>query len=690
MRLNLCCSDQRVEGFIGVDRFAPAWATPDTFVCADLDQPWPFLDGTIEHIRAFDAIEHLDSGRHTLNELWRVLKPGGTVEILVPTTDGRGAWQDPTHVSFWNRNSFFYYEHGNPHLERFREAYGITARFKVAFEREETLIDNVTKLRIVLEAVKQPTYATCKRCNKPLAMINPAPEGECGGDCKAESLRPSEAAQTKDRGFAFSIIHTTARPDMWRKVFEAWRDSAVNWDSCEYILTMDERWGFTDQDMEDANKLIRPRGKVIWNTGRRCYVDGVNLAAAASTGDVLIVNADDQYPCDKWDRAINEALGLRKEISGDDWVIEVSTNTPTEHERAILVMPILSRERYERFGWVLYPEYESMYADNDFAQMAKRDKCIIDARHLIFPHKHWINGERQKDEQDRAQSSEQAYNEGAKLFAARKRIGFSGIPPKVEAPAPANKLPMVAFITPGSVFPAPWLAAWTNLWGYLASGNKYNITHLVGYTSNAGMVRTGLARLVMTTDYGAPVDFVMWIDDDNTITPEQFEMLMQDLREHPEYDAVAGWTWCAKDDDAEVGYATISCGALVDLEKTADGQDVRFTKIRQLTPKEVHDSPTDLIEIGYSGFPAVLMRFDLLKKAGKGMFNPYVDERCEYGFSGEDVAFFARAAVRSGARYAMDRRVKVPHYKRRAVEPVPTAEQIQEAQKITAQLAAKY
>jgi len=30
------------------------------------------------------------------------------------------------------------------------------------------------------------------------------------------------------------------------------------------------------------------------------------------------------------------------------------------------------------------------------------DKCIIDARHLIFPHKHWLNGQREKDEQDRA------------------------------------------------------------------------------------------------------------------------------------------------------------------------------------------------------------------------------------------------------------------------------------------------
>ena len=31
--------------------------------------------------------------------------------IEVPSTDGRGAWMDPTHISYWNENSFLYYTH---------------------------------------------------------------------------------------------------------------------------------------------------------------------------------------------------------------------------------------------------------------------------------------------------------------------------------------------------------------------------------------------------------------------------------------------------------------------------------------------------------------------------------------------------------------------------------------------------
>ena len=33
--------------------------------------------------------------------------------LKFPPTDGRGAWQDPTHVSFWNEHSFWYYTNKN-------------------------------------------------------------------------------------------------------------------------------------------------------------------------------------------------------------------------------------------------------------------------------------------------------------------------------------------------------------------------------------------------------------------------------------------------------------------------------------------------------------------------------------------------------------------------------------------------
>jgi O-antigen biosynthesis protein len=78
-------------------------------VVCDLNDDWPFPDNSVGVARASHVFEHLYNPIHTMNELYRVLAPGGFALIEVPSTDGRGAWQDPTHVSYWNENSFWYY-----------------------------------------------------------------------------------------------------------------------------------------------------------------------------------------------------------------------------------------------------------------------------------------------------------------------------------------------------------------------------------------------------------------------------------------------------------------------------------------------------------------------------------------------------------------------------------------------------
>lgn len=90
------------EGYLTVD-------LRDADVNCDLNGIWPFEDNSVGLVRAFDVFEHLKDPIHTMTELYRILKPGGYAIIQVPSTDGRGAFQDPTHVSFWNENSFKYY-----------------------------------------------------------------------------------------------------------------------------------------------------------------------------------------------------------------------------------------------------------------------------------------------------------------------------------------------------------------------------------------------------------------------------------------------------------------------------------------------------------------------------------------------------------------------------------------------------
>ena len=91
------------EGWTSVDLNEPAE------IRANLNERWPFDDGSVAAFRAHDIIEHLTNKCHTMAELHRCLKPGGWALIRVPSTDGRGAFQDPTHVTYWNENNFWYW-----------------------------------------------------------------------------------------------------------------------------------------------------------------------------------------------------------------------------------------------------------------------------------------------------------------------------------------------------------------------------------------------------------------------------------------------------------------------------------------------------------------------------------------------------------------------------------------------------
>jgi len=76
----------------------------------DLNADWDFAaDNSVGVLRASHILEHLRDPIHAMNEAYRVLAPGGWLLCEVPSTDGRGAFQDPTHVSYWNEHSFWYY-----------------------------------------------------------------------------------------------------------------------------------------------------------------------------------------------------------------------------------------------------------------------------------------------------------------------------------------------------------------------------------------------------------------------------------------------------------------------------------------------------------------------------------------------------------------------------------------------------
>lgn len=105
IQLNLGCGDQRLDGYIGLDRL-PRQGTD--LIC-DLSQGIPVASGSIDHIYAKSVLEHIDDLESLLAEMERVLKPDGTIYIYVPHWRNPFYYSDYTHRQFFGLATFDYF-----------------------------------------------------------------------------------------------------------------------------------------------------------------------------------------------------------------------------------------------------------------------------------------------------------------------------------------------------------------------------------------------------------------------------------------------------------------------------------------------------------------------------------------------------------------------------------------------------
>jgi hypothetical protein len=97
-------------GYLSVDR-------SNADILCDVTQDIPYPDGKVGVFRAADFLEHVPIGQVVplMNRLYDKLAPGGWLLSTTPAVSdadgrvGRGAFQDPTHCSFWSENNTWYF-----------------------------------------------------------------------------------------------------------------------------------------------------------------------------------------------------------------------------------------------------------------------------------------------------------------------------------------------------------------------------------------------------------------------------------------------------------------------------------------------------------------------------------------------------------------------------------------------------
>jgi SAM-dependent methyltransferase len=107
MILQIGCGMAKIEGAVTIDNNHRV--NPDILWDLD-DMPWPVETGKFDFVEAVDVIEHLDKTIKVMEEIHRVLKPGGRVHIRTTAWNTEQSFRDPTHKHYNTLHTFDYFD----------------------------------------------------------------------------------------------------------------------------------------------------------------------------------------------------------------------------------------------------------------------------------------------------------------------------------------------------------------------------------------------------------------------------------------------------------------------------------------------------------------------------------------------------------------------------------------------------
>jgi SAM-dependent methyltransferase len=78
-------------------------------IVADLNKCIPLKDNSVDMLVSFHFLEHVNDFIYIVEEIHRVVKPNGIINIRVPYFNCFDAFTDPTHKNFFTERAFDYF-----------------------------------------------------------------------------------------------------------------------------------------------------------------------------------------------------------------------------------------------------------------------------------------------------------------------------------------------------------------------------------------------------------------------------------------------------------------------------------------------------------------------------------------------------------------------------------------------------
>lgn len=106
LRIDLGSGIRPRAGFYGLDQLDAQGVD----IVADLNQPLVLLpDNCAEHVFSSHSLEHVERLLPLMDEIHRIMRPGGLLEVVAPHFSNPYYYSDPTHVRFFGLYTMSYF-----------------------------------------------------------------------------------------------------------------------------------------------------------------------------------------------------------------------------------------------------------------------------------------------------------------------------------------------------------------------------------------------------------------------------------------------------------------------------------------------------------------------------------------------------------------------------------------------------
>lgn len=178
---------------------------------------------------------------------------------------------------------------------------------------------------------------------------------------------------------------TRQRPDKFINTLNKYYELSSNVENLNFLISCD----LDDNSMYNTHmidKLSKYKNLELQFKNNKSKVDAINsgIDEYEKHFDIILLASDDMIPIKKGYDSIIVKI-MEKYFPDADGVVWLNDGLQGIRLNTLC---ILGKKYYDRFGYIYYPEYKSLYCDNEFTAVSRKIGKLVYLDEVLISHDH--------------------------------------------------------------------------------------------------------------------------------------------------------------------------------------------------------------------------------------------------------------------------------------------------------------